>query len=172
MTTTIVEGRVTWTFAAGWHASKYDAWAYYREKFQGLVPETKAVDIVAFDPRSQVLWLIEAKDYTTERRSRAKPPIWDEVAAKARDTLAGIFATALCGQEEEQALAQMFLRATSVRVVLHLEQPTNPSKLFPRSYDPADLLDKLRGRMKAVDAKALVVDCRSNKPSWSAGWTG
>ncbi len=168
--TTLREGRVSWTFGDGWTATKYDDWSFYRNQFTGLAGGSKAVDILALDPDIEVLWMVEAKDFTTEPRDRSKPELWLEVAQKVRDTLAGIVAAA-CVTCDEQALARSLLGAKKLRVVLHLEQPSKPSKLFPQSYDPADILDKLRVAVRAVDAHPRVVDTKSKGLPWTAEWT-
>jgi hypothetical protein len=120
----ITEGRVTWTFPAGWTASKYDEWSHYRRQFQKCAG-AKAVDVLAQQPDGELtLWLIEAKDFTTEERDREKEDLWLEVAKKMRDTLAGLVATAAYADDPERSMAAAFLRAKKFRAVLHLEQPT------------------------------------------------
>lgn len=168
--TTLREGRVSWMFGDGWTATKYDDWSFYRNQVTGLAGGSKAVDVLALDPDIEVLWMVEAKDFTTEPRDRSKPELWLEVAQKVRDTLAGIVAAA-CVTCDEQALARSLLGAKKLRVVLHIEQPSKPSKLFPQSYDPADLLDKLRGAVRAVDPHPRVVDTKSKRLPWTSEWT-
>lgn len=171
--TAITEGRVTWTFKAGWAASKYDDWAHYKNQFQKCAGGSKAVDVVAQDPAADLtLWLIEAKDFTTEERDPEKEDLWLEVGKKARDTLAGLVATAIYASDaSEKALAAAFLRAQRLRVVLHLEQPTTNSKLFPQSFDPADLQIKLKQVLKPIDAHPKVVDHTTAGLPWGAAWT-
>ncbi len=168
--TTIREGRVSWTFGGDWVATKYDDWSFYRNQFTGLGGSSKAVDILALDPATKVLWMVEAKDFTTEPRDPTKPELWLEVAQKARDTLAGIIAAA-CATCDQQALARLLLGADKLRVVLHVEQPSKPSKLFPQSYDPADLLDKLKAAVRPIDPHPRVVDATSTSVPWTAEWT-
>ena len=70
---------------------KIDSWAFYKGSFS-RIRETKVVDFVCV--RGFECWLVEVKDY--RQHDRAKPSvIWDEVALKARDTLAHL-ATARC----------------------------------------------------------------------------
>jgi hypothetical protein len=45
---------------------------------------------------------------------------------------------------EEQRMARQAVRRSRLRVVLHLEQPRNPSRLFPRAVDLDDVLLKLK----------------------------
>jgi len=168
--TTIREGRVSWTFGADWLTTKYDDWSIYRNQLNRFAGGSKAVDILALDRPSGVLWMIEAKDFTTEPRDPAKPELWLEVAQKVRDTLAGIMATA-CVPCDERALARTLRDVYKLRVVLHIEQPTKRSKLFPQSYDPADLLDKLKKAVRPVDPHPRVVDATSTGLPWTAEWT-
>ena len=170
--TTIQEGRVSWTFTPvrDWKVEKYDNLPFYRRQFANVAGGTKAVDVLALQRPGKVLWMIEAKDFTTERRDGTKPPLWLEVAQKARDTLAGVMAAA-CTECEDQPVARDFRKSEKLRVVLHLEQPSRPSKLFPRSYDPADLQQKLRSLLRAIDPHALVVDARNTNVPWSSSWT-
>ncbi|MDR3569923.1 MAG: DUF559 domain-containing protein [Syntrophobacteraceae bacterium] len=56
----------------------------------------------------------------------------------------------------EKGLAGQTLRSKSIRVVLHLEQPTRNSKLFPRAIDPAAIQQKLKQLLKAIDAHPKV----------------
>jgi hypothetical protein len=49
------------------------------------------------------------------------------------------------------------LACNRIRVVLHLEQPTKHSKLFPRPIDPAWVEQKLKQLLKAIDPHPKVV---------------
>lgn len=64
----------------------------------------KAVDIIAIDPQKTV-WLIEAKDYRTHRRSKTIPII-DEIWQKVFATLAALLpakVNASSGEENDFA---------------------------------------------------------------------
>ncbi len=81
---------------------------------------------------------------------------------KVRDTLAGIFAAAKWQSEHaNSAEAQACLRATTIRAVLHLEQPERSSKLFPRVYDLSRVQEKLKQRVRALDPHPRVVELAS-----------
>jgi len=41
---------------------------------------------------------------------------------------------------------------------LHLEQPSNPSKLFPRAIDRADVLQRLKQLVRSVDPHPQVLE--------------
>lgn len=167
------EGRVTWAFPATWETTKYDETSFYRNQFNGFAGGgNKGVDILAYDPASRTLWMIEAKDFTSTPRDPKKPPLWTEVAEKVRGTLAGLFAAAVRATDaQEQQFARQAMNATSLRVVLHMEQPRKPSKTFPTSWDPADLQQKLRQLVRAVDAHPKVVDHQSSGLPWTAAWS-
>ena len=162
------EGNVEWTFPNGWSVVKFDDWAFYRKQFQSCAKGNKAMDIVALPPASDVLWLIEAKDYRRNRRDPSKGPLPMEIAEKARDTLAGLLAAASNAVHDEQTFARAAVRVTRIRVVLHLEQARAPSKLFPRAVNPADVKLKLKQLLKSIDPHPVVMD--SKTPTW-VHWT-
>jgi hypothetical protein len=58
-------------------------------------------------------------------------------------------------------VAKGALGAKKIRAVLHLEQPIKHSKLFPRAINPADVLMKLRGLLKPIDAHSFVSEKNS-----------
>ena len=71
--------------------------------------------------------------------------------------------------DKTQQLAYEAVTADCLRVVLHLEQPAKHSKLFPRAIDPADIQQKLRKLVKAIDPHPLVTEkatCPDRVP-WS-----
>lgn len=167
--TELREGNVVWTFPDEFHANKYDNWAFYRNQFQGKSGgDTKAVDFLAFDNNNHVIWLIEAKDYTFEARNPDKEPLWQEVAKKARDTLAGLMAARANAVDDEKRFAQTATSATKIRLVLHLELPTTTKHSYKRLFDPADVLQKLKSVAKAIDPHPKVVDCTKE---WGLPWT-
>lgn len=157
MTTMDVE-QLTFSFPAGWAVTQYDEWRFYRNRFQSCCTSSKGVDLLAFDPSTRTVWLLEIKDF--RRHERRNPlPLWDDIAQKVRDTLAGLVATRFNGDDPgERDHANRALRAQRLRVVFHLEQPQKHSKLFPRAFDPADVQQKLRQQLRPIDARALVVD--------------
>lgn len=157
----IEEGRLTFRFPDAALASKYDDWAHYRQQFNPAFGGTKAVDLVFADER--IGWLIEIKDYREHRRTKTID-LADEVAIKVRDTLAGLVSAKLHGNDpDERKVARAMLRSRALRVVLHLEQPEKHSKLRPRAIDPAAVLKKLKGLLKAIDPHPCVVDQRTLK---------
>ncbi len=162
---TITEDDLGFEFPADWHVSKYDAWAFYRNRFQSSFGGARAVDIVARSP-DRTTWLIEIKDYRRHRRGKIIE-LPDEIACKVRDTLAGLVA-ARCNANDtgERDQAHHALSGQQIRVILHLEQPARHSKLFPRSIDPADVQQKLKQLIRAVDPHPKVVARGDKTVAW------
>lgn len=166
----IREGQIEWTFDAAWSATKYDDWAFYRRQYQSCAGGPKAVDILALSGDDSTLWMIEAKDYRRNRREAGKGSLPQEVAQKAHDTLAGVLAAAMNAVDDEKAFARRAVGAGKVRVVLHLEQPRRPSKLFPVAFDPADVRQQLKRLVRAIDAHPVVMATTSTWPYWATTW--
>jgi hypothetical protein len=165
------EGKLTFTFNdendEDWRVEKYDDWSFYRNQFNSCCGGNRAVDFLAYQVSEKTLWLIEVKDYRCSRRTK-DIHLWEEVALKVRDTLAGILAACVNANDDtEKRYAAQVLRATRLRVVLHLEQPRARSKLFPRIYDPADVQQKIKQRLKPVDAHPRVAACDT---LWAVPW--
>lgn len=160
----INEDRLSFTFPEQTLATKYDEWAFYRNRFNSAFGGAKAVDIIHVDA-NKVAWLIEIKDYRANRRTKPSE-LGDEIALKVRDTLAGLVAARFQAQDsEEQQAASKTLQAKQLKVVLHLEQPQKPSKLFPQVVDPADIKQRLKSLLRAVDPQPVVVDQHTLKTS-------
>ena len=158
---------------------QYDEWTFYQTRFKrdyrccdANIAGTKAMDILALAPDGRTLWMIEAKDYRRHKRTKTIT-IWDEVAQKARDTLAGLFAASInANNSSEQTFARASLKLRRIRVVLHIEQPRKPSKLFPMSTTKANLKMKLKKQLHGtIDAHPIVMDCNDIVLGWSTAWT-
>lgn len=165
----IQEGTLTFAFETdeGSLASQYDTWAFYRKQFINVVNGTKAVDFIYVDKSQNTSWLIEVKDYRHPDAERIKPSdLGETVALKVRDTLAGLVAASCNANDpQEKELAKQALKAKKFRVVLHMEQNQHRFKVI----DPADVLQKLKQRLKAVDAHPCVVHQGNLKPDMR--WT-
>lgn len=148
--------------------TKYDDWLFYTRHFKDCCTGSKGVDVLAYDPHTRTLWLLEVKDYRQHRRAK-QAQVWDEIAQKTRDTLAGLVAAQLNSSDsDERVFAHRSVRARRLRVVFHLEQPTHHSKLFPRIWDPADVQQKLRQIIRPIDPHVLVVDTQDlTKVAWT-----
>ncbi|WLG57710.1 hypothetical protein PSH77_04130 [Pseudomonas extremorientalis] len=151
----IQEDRLTFHFPANAMASKYDEWTHYRRQFNGAFGGTKAVDILYIE--NSIGWLIEIKDYRIECKISAAD-LADVVALKVRDTLAGLVSANMHAyDQEERRVARKLLGCRKLRVVLHIEQPEKKSKLRPQAIDPAAVLQKLKGQVRAIDPHPSVV---------------
>ncbi len=165
--TTITVEQLQFTFPNDWRASKFDDWSFYRNQFQSVCGGARAVDIVAIN-QNTCFWIIEAKDYRQHLRTKVEE-LGDEIASKVRDSLAGLVAAgANANDADEKGLARAALRCPRLRVVLHLEQPTAHSKLFPRVIDPAKIQQRLKQLIKAIDPHPMVVErSRMGGASWT-----
>lgn len=153
----ISEGQLTFQFPKDWQATKFDGWSFYRNQFQQVCGGAKAIDVLALAP-DRCLWVIEVKDYRQQRRTKTIE-LGEEVACKVRDSLAALVAARINANDEaEKQLADRILAARQIRVVLHLEQPTEHSRLFPRAIDPAQIKQKLKQLLKAIDPHPLVLE--------------
>ncbi len=153
---------LTFTFDTGCAASKFDDWSFYRGHFSRMWNGIKAVDLVALN--ANTAWFVEVKDYRRNPRTKTID-LSAEVGVKVFSTLAAILpAKANATDPVESSFAHQLLRTTKVRVVLHLEQPTKHSKLFPRAIDPANVQMKLRSLLKPIDPHPLSPS-RAGNPS-------
>lgn len=156
MTQCDVDG-LTFIFPENWKIAKYDDWAFYHNQFRKMWEGIKGVDIIALD-QSLTFWLIEAKDFRRHRRTKPTS-LSDEVARKVYDTLAAILpAKVNASKSEEAEMAAKVALARRIRVVFHMEQPLQHSKLFPRAINPADVQQKIRQLLHPIDPHPLVVE--------------
>lgn len=178
---TIIEEGLEFTFTKEWEATQFDRWSFYRGQFarfgdceivcakegcRGIaqcgvcnskrIAGNRGVDILAIDPNS-ICWLIEIKDYRKTRVTNFTY-LADEVALKVRDTLSCLVAAQLnANLEEEKTRAAQALGCGSMRVVLHLEVPPGNRILSPANTRRANVQQRLRQLVKAVDSRARVV---------------
>lgn len=165
--TVLREGGLTFTFPPGSAASKYDDWSFYRNQVKRAFGGAKAVDFVYED--GEQAWLIEVKDYRAHPRTKLID-LGEEVAFKVRDTLAGLVAAKCSANDQvEKRAAKALVGKRRIRVVLHIEQPANPSRLFPQVANPANLKLKLKQLLKCVDAHPAVVN--QHNLSADMNWT-
>lgn len=145
-------------FPSGWDATKYDDWRFYRDHFaKALGGGVKAVDVLALAPDS-TLWFIEVKDYRWPNPTIPLPSdLAKVVAQKIFCTSAALLpAATLAAIAHERVFAGQALGATTIRAVLHMEQPA-PTSLGP-AISKADVLQKLRKLLRGIDPNAIVVD--------------
>jgi len=162
----IHEGNLIFDFPSDWLAEKYDQWSFHIHHFQQVCGGAKAIDILAVN--TVTCWLIEVKDYRRGCKTTALE-LADVVAQKVRDTLAGLASARVRGLGTERQAADACLKCADLRVVLHVEQPAAASAIFPSPINPANVLQRLRQLVKAVDPKPLVVDI-SASPKHQLPW--
>jgi hypothetical protein len=150
------EGKLEFTFPDEWEVTKYDAWSYYQNQFKGCCCGNKAVDFLAID-RERNLWLIEVKDYREHVRTKTEE-LWNQVAIKVRDTLAGLYAAKIDKAHVNNPYAGIALTTSKFKVVLHLEQPVQHSKIFPRKFISANVQNKIKQLIKPIDAHPKVIE--------------
>ena len=125
----IEEGRLRFEFDAQWQAAvKWDDSLAYRKGI-GLLPGTRAVDIVCRSKGRCVL--IEVKDFRghrIENKPRVAGELQQEVASKVRDSLAGILGAARLNADGGywRPYAKALVSNDDVYVVLWLEQDFAP----------------------------------------------
>lgn len=163
----VVDG-LTFSFPDDWPVSKYDEWSFYRNRWIKIRDGVKALDLVACS-LDGTTWLIEVKDYRRHARTKAID-LADEVTHKVFDTLAALLPAWVNSDDAlEQNVAACALRATKLRVVLHLEQPAKHSKLFPRAINPINVQQRLRQQLKPIDAHPVVCETtRMGALPWTA----
>ena len=153
---TLTEGRLSFHFQGVKLATQYDNWQHYRNQYSSACGSSKAVDFIVC--KKSEVWLIEVKDYRQNKRSK-EIDLAEEVALKVRDTLAGLVsAQFLATDAQERSDAKAALSQRKLRVALHLQQPKNRNRLFPRLYNPANLTLKLEQQLRFIDPHPLVTD--------------
>ena len=164
----ITEGKLTIEFPTNWQVMKYDETTFYQKHFQKLA-ESKAVDFVAFEDGSDdQLWLIELKDYRIHRRTKAGD-LFLEIASKVRDTLASLYIAQRKEEVDVHSFVKMAAAKKRMRIVLHLEQPQRPSKLYPLAVERNKAQIKLRQQVQVVDRHAIVCELATLPPQYK--WT-
>ena len=153
---TIAEGNLNFIFEADCQVTKYDEWSFFHNQFQNVCGGAKAVDIVCI--KNSKLWLIEIKDYR-QPNTKKVVDLAISLSKKVRDTLAGLVAAQYnANNQQEKQFAKIALQTKKLALVFHIEQPVKASKLFPQAIDPADLKQKLKGYLKAIDAHPKIIN--------------
>ncbi|MCW9718293.1 hypothetical protein [Avibacterium sp. 21-599] len=162
MSFSIEEGSLKFIFQNQVTAVKYDNWIHYRNQFKDrCYKNNKAVDFIACD--RDTAWLCEIKDFRIADRNPEKIPLYDEIAIKIRDTLAGLIsAKLLANDRKEKEFAKKVLRCRKINIILHIEQPETPY------YNLSDLKDKLCQLLKAIDPHVKVM---SKKKVYNVPWS-
>jgi hypothetical protein len=143
--------KLIFSFPHGWQVSKYDDCSFYRNQFARQGDGIKAVDLIAISNETDA-FLIEVKDYRHPSTKRKLPSELPEIiAGKVRNTLAAMLPARLNANDSaEKNFAASVLVCHSLKVVLHIEQKRH-------AIDPADIMQKLRGKLRAIDAHPKIV---------------
>ncbi|MEY4243342.1 MAG: hypothetical protein RLZZ245_927 [Verrucomicrobiota bacterium] len=173
MTQAYQEDRIRFEFPDGWEVLRPEKASYYTRRFQSFAGGCKEMDFILFDPVNRVLWFLEVKDYTTNPRIK-KQCVFEEIAEKIRDSLALLLAGSV-REDPSNGGVRSFMDVcaipNAIKIVLHLEQPLKPSKMFPGVKIEADATQKLRAKVKAVDPRARVSSTSSTDMEWRAIWS-
>jgi len=154
---------LTFDFGPTVAADQYDKWQHYSVVWNAPPGGQKAVDVVAVDGNpANTAWLIEAKDFrviTNPPKSSNISGLPQFVADKATHTLAGLAHASLhAAVPGEKQLATNAIACSRRRIVLHLEPHTGAhTALFPMGF-AANVLQKLRQLVQAIDANAVVLN--------------
>jgi hypothetical protein len=189
---TVTEGKLRFTFAEGWNVSKFDEWSFYRGQFSRVgdaeilcrkdgcdgtcqcsvcgtkrMAGTRGIDILAIDPGS-ICWHIEVKDYRATHVTNFLF-LADAVALKVRDTLSCLVVARINANDSgERDRAALALGCTVMRVVLHLEQSQSAGPLLSPTSLRANVQQRLKQLVKAIDVRPLVVSMNDmNELAWS-----
>ncbi len=164
----MTEGKLIFEFPNNWQAIKYHETTFYQKHFQKLA-ESKAVDFVACEiGGNDELWLIELKDYRIHRRTKVGD-LFLEIASKVRDTLASLYLAQRKEEVDVHNFVKMAAAKKRMRIVLHLEQPQRPSKLYPLAVERNNAQIKLRQQVQVVDRHAIVCELAKMPPQCK--WT-
>ena len=140
MPVTLEEGRLKFQFEEASVPWKYDDSSFYRHQFQSFAGGAKGVDFLCHT--KDTLWLIEVKDYRAHERQKSQD-LSEEVAEKVRDTLAGLAALRVNGNEPDERK----------RAAAALKKP----KLYPDIKLHRDFQEYLKAVVRAVDTHPKVV---------------
>jgi hypothetical protein len=153
---TLTEGNLEFSFPRDWAVKKIETFSFYRNQFQQVCGGSKIVDFVCRDSQNEI-WLIEVKDYRHNRREKSIELAF-EFALKVRDSLA-LLATARVNANDhtEKNFAHQAMGCQRIHIVLHIEEPSHPSKLFPATTKNANILLKLKQLLKPIDPHPKIV---------------
>jgi len=172
---TLREGDLDFRFDVSWQVcSQWDKEAVYSD-LKGQASGSKGVDFVAL--RAGALYLIEVKDYRTSEQQRstrekladAGDPLADVVAAKVRDTVAGLVGAARMERDPAWRACVEPLVGREVYVVLWIEHAavaasTSVQAKRAKVGVAATLFTSLKKRCRWLDARALVCSRSDDGP--------
>lgn len=154
---------LTFNFPDNWNAIKYDDSQFYRQHFSRQKNGIKAVDVLALSP-DKTLFFIEAKDYSHPETIKPSE-LPTAIVNKVLYTLSSLLPSSINASEEsEQKFSRKAIKSKKLCVVIHLEQ-SNRHRL---KVVPADLLQKLKPMLRAIDAHPKVLSMhKMANAAWS-----
>lgn len=167
------ENRIRFEFPDGWKVLRPEKASYYTRHFQNFAGGCKEMDFILFEPANRVLWLLEVKDYTSNPRTKTQC-VFEEIAEKIRDSLALLLAGSVRGDSANggvRSFMDVCAIPNDIKIALHLEQPSKPSKMFPGVKIDADATQKLRAKVRAIDPRARVSSTSSTDMEWKSIWS-
>ena len=166
MPTTVEEDELELEFDDEWDVIiKWDETTAYRNGIHKL-QESKAVDVLAYSRSRKIMLMIEIKDfrrYRIENKPRiSNGDLFDEVALKVRDTVAGVRGAARTREDQDVAeIAKKIASRTPLTVLLLLEEDRD-AEAVPKSTRSrrkgrrSTMSQELKTRVKWLTTRALV----------------
>lgn len=178
------EGRFELTFDDRWsRVVRWDGERAYRDGI-GTLRTTRAVDFCGIQeggerPALYLIELTDLRDYRIETKrqlsGRAVPPceacghfkpnLYEEVALKVRDTVAGLAAAAHVRQTESESWRPIadtlacWDQQVRVMLWLELEEDQNPEPARPNA-----IIDRLKKELRWLTARVMVVNSKRPPP--------
>ncbi|HEY8376975.1 MAG TPA: hypothetical protein VIK91_10825 [Nannocystis sp.] len=165
--TILREGDLDFAFDATWSVARHSDTEPVRLALRDQVPESRGVDLVGVGDSARALFLIEVKDYrTSEGRGSTRRKLADDgrslaevVAAKVRDTVAGLIGAARSDRDPDWTITRRALDER-VWVVLWIEhagvERTTSVRARRRRIDAGVLEQSIGRRCRWLNARALV----------------
>ncbi len=148
------EGELTFDFPdEGSDVAKYDEWSFFRNQFQTVCGRAGGVDFIFVE--HQRTWLIEVKDHRNHRRTKVAD-LAGEIAAKVRDTLAGLAACRCNANDTDE-------RHVSNRALFHSGHWRHPA-LGTACQSFEALPTGCRSLDSDAEAEAALETCRPASP--------
>lgn len=161
------EGDLVFCFDPSWSVTRHWDSEPVRLALRDQVPGSHGVDLVGTRDSARTLYLIEVKDYrASEGRGSTRKWLADDghdlaeiVAAKARDTVAGLIGAARADRDPDWAITRHALDER-VWVVLWIEhagvEHDTPVRSRRSRISAGVLAESIRRRCRWLKAKALV----------------
>lgn len=167
MPTVNLDGSI-FTFPDSWKVEVYDTWKR-SAKLAGSALSAKACDLVALSD-DNVLYLIEAKDYTYPVGTRTPPleKLAMAIARKGFHTLGGLYSGAHF-DSDKAAFCRLALACRRIELYLSVELPADKGLLYQQSTTMATIQELLAREAKPfLSGKPFVVSSQNGNAPWSS----